>query len=145
MAKMELSAVINRPVEEVFSFVTDLDKMTQWSAELVEVKKTSEGPVGLGTTFTTAVKFLGRRTEVDNEVSAYEPNKRYNIKVTSGPITGGGGYTFESVDGGTKATFAFDAEIGGFLKMAEPLAARMMRRQYETNLATMKDLLEAGA
>ena len=50
-----------------------------------------------------------------------------------------------SVDGGTKATFAFDAEIGGFFKMAEPLAARIMQRHYETNLATLKDLLEAQA
>ena len=145
MTKLDTSVVINRPIEEVFAFATDLEKMTQWSAELVEVKKTSEGPVGVGTTFSAVASVLGRQLEVDNEVSAYEPNTKYSIKVTSGPITGGGGYTFEPVEGGTKATFGFDADLGGFFRMAEPLVVRMLRRQYETNLNHLKDLLEAGA
>jgi uncharacterized protein YndB with AHSA1/START domain len=44
MTKLESSVVINRPPEEVFAFVTDFENSTQWMAELVEGKKTSEGP-----------------------------------------------------------------------------------------------------
>jgi hypothetical protein len=65
------------------------------------------------------------------------------IKITSGPISANGGYSFESSDGGTKVSVAIDFEVGGFFKVAEPIVARTARRQYETNLSTLKDLLEA--
>ena len=38
----------------------------------------------------------------------------------------------------------YNAEVGGFFKLAEPLVARVVRRQMETDMATLKDLLEAG-
>ena len=43
MTKLEQSVVINRPTEEVFAFVTDIEKLPQWMSELVEAKQTSEG------------------------------------------------------------------------------------------------------
>jgi hypothetical protein len=33
--------------------------------------------------------------------------------------------------------------MGGFFKLAEPLVVRMLNRQFETNFANLKDLLEA--
>jgi len=54
-------------------------------------------------------------------------------------------YTFESVAGGTKVTRVAEAETGGFFRLAEPLAVRMMQRQFKTNFAHLKDLLEAQA
>jgi uncharacterized protein YndB with AHSA1/START domain len=145
MIKIETSIVINRPIEEVFAFVTDVEKLSQWSAELVEAKKTSEGPVGVGTTFSGVVKMLGRRMENEHKVSEYEPNSKFAFKVTSGPAQMEIEYTFESVAGGTKVSVVTEGETGGFFKLAEPIFARMLQRQYETNFANLKDLLEAQA
>ena len=36
-------------------------------------------------------------------------------------------------------------EVGGLLKLAEPILARMGKRQSETDLANLKDLMEARA
>jgi hypothetical protein len=33
--------------------------------------------------------------------------------------------------------------VGGFFRLAEPLVARVIRRQMEADMATLKDLLEA--
>ncbi|GAH15534.1 unnamed protein product, partial [marine sediment metagenome] len=127
MIKIETSVVINRPIEEVFAFVTDVEKLSQWSAELVEAKKTSEGSVGVGTTFSGVVKMLGRRMENDHEVSEYEPNSKFAFKVTSGPAQMEVEYTFESVADGTKFTVVAEGETGGFFKLAEPIFARMLQ------------------
>ena len=43
MSSFETSILINRPVEEVFAFITDLDTWSEWQSDLVEVKKTSPG------------------------------------------------------------------------------------------------------
>ena len=34
--------------------------------------------------------------------------------------------------------------MGGFFRLAEPLVARAIRRQMEADMATMKDMVEAG-
>lgn len=145
MIKIEQSVVINRPIEGVFTMLTDVDRWEQWAGELSEVKKTSEGPLGVGSTFIGVVKLLGRRMENTHEVTEYEPSRKFGFKITSGPVPGEGGFTFESVAGGTKVSLAFEAEPGGFFKVAEPVFARTAQRQWETNLATLKDLLEAQA
>ena len=36
-----------------------------------------------------------------------------------------------------------EGEPGGFFKLAEPLVARAVKRQLDTDSATMKDILEA--
>jgi uncharacterized protein YndB with AHSA1/START domain len=145
MTKLEASEVINRPVEEVFAFVTDPEKMTKWMAELVEVKQTSQGPVGVGATFNAVAKPLGRRAESTQKVVEYEPNRKFAIKSTSGPVESKDNYTFESVADGTRIARVAEAEMSGFFKLAEPLFVRMMRRQFDTNFANLKDLLEAQA
>ena len=46
MPKIEMSIVINRPVEEVFAFLSDFENNPKWQATSVEARKISEGPVG---------------------------------------------------------------------------------------------------
>lgn len=143
MIRMGHSVVINRSIEEVFAFVTEVEKWPQWRAEVVEVKKSSGGPVGVGTTFSGVGRFLGRRLENTNEVTQYEPNRKFGFKTTAGPVSMQFTDTFESVEGGTKVSLELQGETGGFFKLAEPIMNRMVRRQFKTNYANLKDLLEA--
>jgi len=145
MTRIEASVVIDRPIEEVFTFVTNFENATQWMSELVEGEKTSEGPVGVGTTLRGVATPLGRRVESTQEVIEYQPNTKFALKSTSGPVATKDSYTFESVSGGTKIARTVKAEMSGFIKLAEPIARRMLQRQFETNFANLKDLMEAQA
>ena len=140
----ELSVVIGRPVEEVFAFATDPENDPLWQSTSLETEQTSGGPVGVGTTFRNISKFLGRRIETAYEVTEMEHPRRQCVRIVSGPIPGSGCYLFEPAEGGTRFTQTFDAEVGGFFRLAEPLVARAIRRQTEADMATLKDVLEAG-
>jgi len=50
--------VIGRPVEEVFAYVMDVSNWPKWNTYLLEVAKTSKGPLGVGTTFRGVSQFL---------------------------------------------------------------------------------------
>jgi hypothetical protein len=55
-----------------------------------------------------------------------------------------GSDTFESLSEiETKVTFYIEAEVGGFFKLAEPLVAGALKRNFEAGAATLKDILEA--
>ncbi len=143
MIKIEESIVVNRPIEEVFAYIADTEKMPQWAAEVVDAKKTSEGPVGVGTTLTVAVKVLGRRVENTHEVTMFVPNSKFAFKTTSGPIPSVATETVEAVEGGTRFSIVAEAEPGGFFKLAEPIVERMIQRQWGTNIVNLKELLES--
>ncbi len=145
MAKLEISTVINRPVEEVFAVLSNPENGPKWSSGSIEVKKTSEGPIGVGATYRSVRTFLGQRIEGETEFTEYEPNRRYATKSKSGPVPTESRVTFERVEGGTRVTGTLVGEPGGFFKLAEPLLVSMVKRQFEADLANLKDLMEAHA
>ncbi len=141
----EHTVVIERPIEEVFAFTTDPNNESLWQSTSLETEQMTEGEVDVGTTFRNTSKFLGRRIESTYEVTENDPPHKQCVRVTSGPLPGSGCYLYEPADGGsTSFTQTFEAEVGGFFRLAEPLVGRAIRRQMETDMATLKDLLEAG-
>ena len=142
MIKIEHNQVINRPIEEVFDFVTDIEKAPQWRAGVVESKKLSDEPK-VGARGSEVLQFLGQRIESTYEITEYQPSTKFGFKIVSGPIPMEGGYALESVEGGTKLAFTIQGDAGGFFKLAEPILTRMVRRQVETDHGNLKDRLEA--
>jgi hypothetical protein len=66
------------------------------------------------------------------------------VRTTSGPVRLDGSYRLEAVDeGSTRFTNEGVVEAHGFFKVAEPVFARMARREWASSCATLKDLLEA--
>jgi uncharacterized membrane protein len=144
MIKIETSVHINRPIEEVFAFIADIEKLPLWAGPVTEAKQTSEGPIGVGTTQTQSAQFLGRQLDTTQEVTAYELNKKISTKSTSGALPLKVDYTFEPSGDGTKVTFEGNLEAGGFFKLAEPIAGRMLQRQTAADAETLKEILETG-
>ena len=72
MIKVDESIIIQRAVEEVFAFVADQRNAPEWQAGLLEVRRTDEGPLGVGATHAVVRKFMGRRMEVNNEYVTYD-------------------------------------------------------------------------
>jgi uncharacterized membrane protein len=144
MVRTRASVTVNRPPEEVFRFMADNQNALQWQSGLLEARVTND-IVGIGRTWVDIVQFLGRRVEVASELVEYEPERVLGFKSTSGPVPLEGRYAFEPDGEDTKITFAMQGEAGGFFKLAEPIVARSTQRQWETNLANLKDLLEQQA
>lgn len=145
MVNVEVSTVINRPVDEVFAFLSDLENNLKWRASQVEAWKESEGPIGVGTTYRMVNNVLGRRIEGQGVVTGYEPSRKFTTVSRSGYMPLEAQRIFEPVEGGTRVTFVLRAEPAGFFKAAEPLLATLARRRIESEAANLKDLMEAGA
>ncbi len=141
--RIEESVQINRPLEEVYEYVANPENLPEWAGTAIEVRKDTPGPLLEGSTFTTVGKFLGRRFETPFEVTAHESPRRHAHKSTGGPFPLEWTLTFEELPGGTRLTQVAEGEPGGFFKLAGPLLERAVRRQFRTDLANLKDLLEA--
>lgn len=70
--KFEDSVVVNAPADKVFAYVSDLTKMSEWGKFTTGVRKTSEGPIGVGTTYESDGKQFGSHTDKVNVVEYVE-------------------------------------------------------------------------
>jgi len=145
MAQLDISTVIDRPVEEVFAFLSNPENGPKWSSGSSEVMITSDGPIGVGTTYRSIRSFLGQRIESETEITEYEPNQLYATRSISGPFPMESSVSFEPVEGGTRITGTLWGEPGGFFKLAEPILVSRMKQQFETDLAHLKEMMEAYA
>ncbi|MEK6720846.1 MAG: SRPBCC family protein [Chloroflexota bacterium] len=142
MARFAQSVVIRRPVGEVWAFLARLENETLWQQGLIEARMTSEGPMGLGSTGEEIRSWMGRRVATAWKVTAFEADRRFAFKVTK-PMPFTAAYEFATVPEGTRVEMT--AEPTGFSRVLWPLIANTARKQYETDFAKLKEVLEAQA
>ena len=138
------TVVIDRPVAEVFAYVSDVARLPEWVAAIVDARPTSAEPMGRGSTFTNVVRAFGRRVEVAQELAEYEPRRRVVLRSQSGPLPSTLTQTFEPAGDGTRLTQVVAFAPRHAFKLAGPLVAAGARRHMAGDLATLKRLLEAG-
>lgn len=143
MVRIEFSVDVNRPPSEVFAYITDADRLPEWQSGAVEAQW--QGEKARGARIREVRKFLGRRMETELEVTEYEPDRRFGLRVVSGPVPFSVTQVLEPRDGGTRLSFIGEGEPGGFFKLAEPIVARVAERQFKNDFETMKDILEGNA
>jgi uncharacterized protein YndB with AHSA1/START domain len=142
MLKVEISCEIRRPVEEVFAYATDPAKIPEWKTSVLESRAEPVGPMRVGTQIRTVMRLLGRRIESTAEITELVPNRKV-VQKTNSPFPVEVTCLAEPTSAGTKVTATAVAEPGGFFKMAEPVLVRIVKRQGQAELKTLKELLEA--
>ena len=145
MAKVEVSKVINGLASDIFAYLTDIEKGTEWQAELLEAGQTSTGPMGVGTTIREVRRFMGRRMETVFLITEFEQDQKMSFKSTSAPFPLRGQYTLEGAEEGTRVTFSIEADLSGVFKMAETIVVQSAKRQMDADISKLKTLLEASA
>ena len=141
--RIEADVVINRPVEEVFAYSGNPENNVKWQVHRRGSVITSEGPIGVGTTYTDEVQFLGRRIKEIFEITEYDPNRKVSQKSISGPMGVKGSLIWESVEGGTKVAVVGEADPRGLWRLIKPMIAREGKKEWESSFAKLKALLEA--
>src|SRR5579859_7667624 len=101
MTNVMYSVTIEQPVDKVFAYVTNVSNHLKWQQGILDAKISPEGPVGLGSIYCYTSEVMGRRMETQLRVSAFEPNKRWNVTTTGVPRPMETAYTFEN-EGATK-------------------------------------------
>jgi uncharacterized membrane protein len=141
MINIEKSVVIDRPVEEVFAFVTDASKAPRWQDGLDAV----EGQANVvGSHYTEVRKFLGREMRSVMEVTAFQPHTRWIAKVIKGPVPYEVSVQLEPQGSSTRLTTRVDGEPTGFFKIAEGMVKSQLEKSMEGDVQRLKQILEAA-
>lgn len=135
---------INRPAAEVFNYAVRPENSRDWRRGVIEAKQISDGPLGVGARVLQVRYQAGRRLESIARVTAYESAARYWSADEKGePYKVEGGMVVEEQDGGTTVTYEYSVQLGRWLRLIQPLAARVFRGEVTKDFQTLKSTLEA--
>src|SRR6478672_6515141 len=141
------TTTINRPVEQVFAFLAAGTNDPKFSPRVQEIRKTTDGPVGVGTVFESVVKDAGMNSRRQFKLTEFEePSKIRWTEVSKNAITvPNGGYDVEPAGvGATRITIFNDFEGHGFGKVILPLAARAARKDADNLAGRIKAAVEGS-
>ena len=135
---------VDRPAAEVFAFVSDQLNAPRWQRGLHEVRRTTDGPIGVGSEHVFVRRFAGRRIESANRFVEFEPGRFVAFEIPDGPVTGLASYLVEPT-GAERChlTSTMRFQVAGWMRFAEPLLARVLERDSRRDEQTLKRVLEA--
>ena len=143
MAIIEESIEIKRPVDKVFAYQTEAKAWPKWQSFIMEAEQTSQGHIGVGTTFRGTNRMMGLSMRWTAKATEYEPNRKWAKNITAGSMIIEEHMTFDPIEIGTRFTIVYDMKMGGFLKLFSPMVVSSMRKETKKGLSNLKSILEA--
>ena len=145
MIDFTIDTTIDRPVGEVFAYVTDPGKLATWQTNTVSAVQEGDGPLQLGTRLREVHKAPGgKELESVVEVAELEPDRVFALRVVEGtPVHLR--ITFEPAGSGTMMHFRAHGQLTGPTRLFQPLLQRVLRRQFTTCCENLKRALENTA
>ncbi|HYL40730.1 MAG TPA: SRPBCC family protein [Candidatus Binatus sp.] len=117
-----------------------------WDPTVISMRKTSDGPVGVGTTGIEERRFGRSRQKAAFKVTEFEPDRRFAWESTSGPAHQQADLTIEERPGGARVHVHVrltPASLGARLTM--PLMRSMLDRNLRAHTEGMRKALDAEA
>jgi uncharacterized protein YndB with AHSA1/START domain len=133
--------------EQVFAYVTDPTRFTEWQENVVDGGMDG-GPTAVGSKCTTTRKIGGGERKATSEVTVLDPPRAWAVHGIDGPIRSTVHVTVEPVTGrnASRVTIDLDFEGHGIGKILVPLLVRpQSRKEMQRNMARLKARLEPTA
>jgi hypothetical protein len=147
MAPITTSVEIGRSAADVFAYVTDPARFTEWQTGVVAGKMENSGAPKVGDRCLTTRRIGGRSRPSTSELVHVDPPRTWGVRGIDGPIRASVDVTIEplTIDR-THVTIAVDFEGHGIGKLLVPLVVRReARKEMPANLALLKQRLEGVA
>jgi uncharacterized membrane protein len=140
------SIEINRPAEEVFAYLDQLDRHSEWQGSLVSAKVETDGPTRVGTRVIERRKVPGGTRDIPYEITEHEPPRKASFRGTAGPVRPVGTVTVDPAgESSSRLNLELDLEGHGIGKLIAIFARRQAAKQVPEDNEKLKQVLESGA
>ena len=144
MITVERSVTIDCPVEEVFAFVSNPARIPEWRKDVLESTGPKSG-AGVGTEFIEKINFMGKK-DFTMKIREFDPNHREVIENIAGPgVRPTQSFTFTPSGNSTMLNVHVSVRTHGLFRLLEPLLPKMIGKNWDGYLETLKNKLERGA
>ena len=141
--ELEREITIDKPVKDVFAYVTDPKTLKDWRIGLIEHKQITPEINEKGSKSAEIVTILGKNFKVLQEILDYKENSQRKQKVKLGPITLNMIEDYQEIEGKTVLKVKGMTELKGIQQFFGTAILRRIGSQLSDELAKIKANLEA--
>jgi uncharacterized membrane protein len=145
LSQFVLERTIERPLREVYKFISDLRNIPRWQSGIDEHRVMPDGPTQLGSLVIQRRTFQGHTLDLSYKVVALEEDRRIELESTAGPVDYSVKQSFAEVDSGTRVEFELNVALTGAMRLAGRLIEPAVRRAAEADLDRLNDVLASSA
>jgi len=110
MTRIEHSVIIQAPVEQVFSYVADYQKWSEWFEGVSDFRATTSISQGNGARYAYKARMMGVSAGLETEVNDFQLNRGWKGVATKG-MPHRTQWIFEPVSEGTKCTYILEYDM----------------------------------
>ena len=141
----EQEIVIERPLADVFEYMDDVSRESEWQPSIKEAFKEPPGPTAVGTRKIYISEFMGRRIQNTYVTREFGQNRRVVYETTPDSVLQARAeLSFEPAGASTRVTMAFEGKVTGPLRLVpRRLLEKVYREELEATLTLLKTRLES--
>lgn len=143
MIQVANSIEIARAPKDVFAFVSDLTNESKFHSDVLKATKTSEGPIGPGTTFDYQIKPTMGLDAGTARVLSLDLGRSILFSVEMSKMTAQRAFRFDPTATGTKVTHEITIQPRGMMRLMSFMMRRMISKSWDGFLGNLKRILEA--
>ena len=145
MMRITESVLVEASPRAVWAVLTDLGSHPRWRPALREFRQVSDGPLRVGARIREVIEWRGREVELDDEVTALEPERRLGIRGGWKAATFELDMLVEPRGTATSVTFDWTMEPSTLLmRVVTPLLRETMRRETRKELDGLRAFVDDG-
>ena len=142
---MERQTIVNAPAEKVFSYVADLPRHGEWAAHKLKITQSSQGAVGVGTTFDSVGHQMGRDNADKVTITEYAPNEKLVFEAEGPEGIFRHRFSLQAEGGGTRVVKGMEAVKTSLMtKLMTPMIMLMGPRLLDGDLQRIKAKVESS-
>ena len=142
MARYTGTVTSPRPIEEVFDYLADFSRVTDWDPSSVKSLALDRTEPRKGSRYAVTSRFLGREVPLTYETVELERPDRVVLRGESDSVVSVDEISFRKLaDGGTEVTYYADLRLKGARKLVDPVFGFFFRRLCERARARMHEVL----
>ena len=137
--------LISATPDQVWKFITVPENGPRWQEGAIWTRRTTEGPIALGSKMDHLGKWLGMRVPTTAVVMVFEPPVQYGYDITTKLSQAPSlmRYEIEPVAGGSRLSLSNEAQLPRWIKPFEPLLRRNVQAMFERDVERLKRAIES--
>jgi carbon monoxide dehydrogenase subunit G len=143
MITLDLSTLVDRPLPEIFEFLSNPLNLPKWQKMVASIEQISPGAPAVGTKYKVAAEVMGRKIDGQMRITAFEPPHKVGFVNQAGPMRVEITVTLKPVGSGAKIALHAEGNPAGVFALAEGMLAGKIKSEMEANLARLKAVLES--
>jgi hypothetical protein len=133
---------IDRSPAEVFAFIADIRNFPIWRANLASSTVVSDSSTDVGARCDEEIQMGPRRIPASCEITTFSPGRTFSFRAVSPGLVYDGRVDVEPAAAGSRFTLSGEVNLGGFMRLLQPVISSRMRDGVRKEVAAVKAHLE---